>query len=233
MTAVKKIEFFLKNKMEKNDLKKWDIAQATNLSAHTIKRILTGFVEDVTLNTVLKLANYFECPTDEVFDRNNFIDSKITTFKIVTHEEAMVKIKNFISLQMEKNGLNIYKFAESCNLPREAFVGFIKNKPSHKSIGSNRILALIDTFNVSLDELIGRSKPLYISKETNVDQDLNTQSHNNKSVPQKFSTDLSKLVKKIQEPLKDYLLPNDQISSTHYTPTHKVSTKHKNNLPHR
>lgn len=229
MNVSSKIEEFLKEKKEQTKLRRIHIAQKTNISPFTINKIMSGHHNDVTFEIILKLANYFQCTTDEVLRRDKFKSFNNNQFAEVSAEDAMLSLRKFIKEKMKETESDVSIIAKNCGLDQGAFRGFIQENSHHKSIRGNHILALIDTFSVSLDELIGRSQPINISKETNLDQDLNAPSNNNRPVPQKLSSEFSKLVKKIQKPLKDYLLPNDQISTTHHTPTQKAFTKHKNN----
>ena len=151
---------FLNEKINYDKIKISHIAIGAGLSNDTIRKLIKGEYKDTSLKTTLRLANFFECSLDEVLGRKKFEKNskKLNQnfFSPTTAESSMEAIKYFISTKMENLGLDIYRFAEHCGLHKNSFINFIKKNTYHNYIGCNRILAIVDTFDVSLDELIGR-----------------------------------------------------------------------------
>src|ERR1700729_4476944 len=168
MSACEKVQSFLKIQLEKNNLKRVDVARDAGIASYVVHNIFNGSQDDVTLKTVLRLADYFKCSTDEVLGGEKFQITERAGFKPVDSQTSMEKIKSFIKTIMEEKEYDITQFAKRCQLKRWAFRGFISDNYKQKAIGSNYILAIADTFNISIDELIGRTEvnpSLFKSKE--------------------------------------------------------------------
>lgn len=151
-----KIQSFLKMQLEKNNLKRVDVAKNTGIASYTIHHLYNGSQDNVTFKTVLRLADYFECTIDEVLGREKFQIAENPEFKSVDAQTSMGKIKDFINVKMNESGLDATKFARSCGLGKGSLRGFIKENEKHQALNCKNIVAVADTFDVSIDELIGR-----------------------------------------------------------------------------
>ena len=208
ISTAEKVKSFIERKLEENKLKKAHVAQGAGLSTFTVQHIVAGNHNNVSFKVVLKLADYFKCTIDEVLGRDKFKDIKISDFKSTTLESSMERVKEFINVKMSEEGLDVYKFARICGLGRTALRKFIMNGATHKSIDANNLLPISDTFNISIDELIGRTEvnpSLFKSKER-ADTPL-TKLESSNSILKNLSAQTADEFKNIQKTLESFQSP--------------------------
>lgn len=221
ISAAEKVKSFIERKLEENKLKKAHVAQGAGLSTFTVQHIVAGNHNNVSFKVVLKLADYFKCTIDEVLGRDKFKDIKTSDFKSTTLESSMERIKEFIGVKMIEGGLDVYKFARICGLGRTALKKFIMNGDAHKSVDANNLLSIADTFNVSLDEIIGRTEinpSLFKSKEKADPPSIKPEASG--SVLKNLSAQSADDAKNIQKFLKSFQSPVD----------HKINVNNLHNL---
>lgn len=157
-TAADNVKSFIEERLEEKNLKKMHIAQGAGVSTYTIHNIVGGKNQNISFKVILKLADYFKCSVDEVLGRGKFSTTKSTEYKSITLESSMKIIKEFIGVKMKDMSLDAYKFAENCGLGRNALRRFIMDDETHKTIEANKLLSIVNTFDISIDQLIGRTK---------------------------------------------------------------------------
>jgi len=68
-----------------------------------------------------------------------------------------LKLKNFLTEKIKKLNLNSYKLARELGFNEHVISDLIKDSSSQKTLGSAVTIALADYFQVSLDEMVGRT----------------------------------------------------------------------------
>ena len=96
MALVYKIQEFLKKKFDELNLKRKGFARNSDIPYPTVIDITKGLKLNPTINTMLKIANYFRCSIDEVIGRNYYIilpNTRNLVFHEITAEEIITNIK--------------------------------------------------------------------------------------------------------------------------------------------
>ncbi|MDR0774373.1 MAG: helix-turn-helix transcriptional regulator [Rickettsia sp.] len=155
------IKNFLKTKLKNNNLKRKDFVQASGIPSSTLGNINKAGYSSPTLNTIITIANYFECSMDEVVGRNihSSLNLRNCKFLISDSESISINLKNFLTEKLKTLNLNSYKLARDLGFNELTITSFIKENSSQKILGSAVTIALADYFQVSLDEMVGRIKP--------------------------------------------------------------------------
>ncbi|MDD9335198.1 MAG: helix-turn-helix transcriptional regulator [Rickettsiaceae bacterium] len=181
MALVYKIQEFLKKKFDELNLKRKGFARNSGIPYPTVIDITKGLKLNPTINTMLKIANYFRCSIDEVIGRNDYIilpNTRNLVFHEITAEEIITNIKRFLENEVQKQNLNLYTLSIEIGFSSGSLHRFVNGKRKQKTLDSQIAVALADHFQISLDEMIGRiasTKDTDKSSEqsSNSDSDLN------------------------------------------------------------
>lgn len=174
MALVYKIQEFLKRKFDELKFKRKDIVKDTNISYPTICKIMNLSQPNPEIDTILKIANYFNCPIDEVIGRNKYVIQDKYEFIYISIEDISANLRSFINKKVQEHNLNSYKLGRYIGFSENPIQDFIKENSPQKKLSSAVTVALADYFQVSLDEMIGRVKPTTVvnSSEKNSDKDI-------------------------------------------------------------
>lgn len=153
----KNISNFLKQKMLDYSIDRQELSSKTNLSYNSIRNLEQGNKQNPSIDTILKIANYFGTSIDEVISnqkqKNSFKPNNISS------ADAMSKLKKFIKtrLQIDKTKPNLV--AKEIGVGYETINDFIHPIPKKKSLSSSTVFKLSQYWEVSIDEMIGRTTP--------------------------------------------------------------------------
>jgi plasmid maintenance system antidote protein VapI len=206
MNAGVRVGEFLKKKLEEKKLKRSNLAKEVGLSSRTINDIYNKNQNNIYFKTVLKLADYFCCSLDEVLERHSFIPIEKKTYEFITPEDSMNRIRTFINLKLKETNSDIPNINRECGLSSNAIRGFLDDSEKHQALKCNTLLPLIDYFNISLDELIGRSniQSKTTSKSNNVKTELTDRAHIHKKVSQTLPSKDAAILNEIKQEIKEF-----------------------------
>ncbi len=159
MTTPQNIQSFLKRNLTHLKIKRKDFVEQSGVPSSTFNKIINTSHHNTDFKTLMKIANYFEASLDEVIGRKNLTNTKNLHLNIVSIEEANINLKNFIKNKLTDDSLTPYQLSKLCGLGEVTLRGFIKDDSTIKLLSTKSILALTEHFNVSLDEIIGRTSP--------------------------------------------------------------------------
>jgi len=155
MILADKIQKFLKKKLTEEKLTRKDFAQKSGIPYPTVNKLINAVSLNPDFETILKIANYFNCSTNEVLKKKTKkILLENQEFNKISTEQVVSNLKKLINEYLEKNKLNVYKLGKDIGFSEFAIFGLINNK--NKISSTEVILALADYFEVSIDEMIGR-----------------------------------------------------------------------------
>lgn len=78
------------------------------------------------------------------------------------HDEINANLKRFIKNKIQETGLSAFQLAIQIGYTQNTIFSFLDEKRTQKTLGSVVMVALADCFQVSLDEIVGRT----ITKDT-------------------------------------------------------------------
>ncbi len=156
----KKVQNFLKDSLKNAGLKKQDFVEQSGIPSNTYNNVIHAKKNDIKLITILKIANYFNAPLDKVIGREEFVQSTGKSFNEINVEDASLFLKEFLKNKLKNDGLTPYKFSKDCGLNENIVQKFIKESSSKKTLSINSIVSIADYFNLSLDEIIGRTSSI-------------------------------------------------------------------------
>lgn len=150
------LQNFLKVKFQEKKLKRKDFIFQSGINSTTTNKIIGGKFRNPSLKTLLKLANYFNCCLDEVTGRDKYIVSTNNCRKL-TEDEINANLKKFIKNEIQETGLSAFQLAIQIGYTQNTIFSFLDEKRTQKTLGSVVMVALADYFQVSLDEMVGRT----------------------------------------------------------------------------
>ncbi len=159
MTATYNIQPFLKENLKRLQLKRKDFVIQSGVPSSTFNRIINTSSHNTDFKTLIKIANYFKVSLDAVLEREKFTDTKNPQLNIVSIEEANTNLKNFLKNKLTSDSLTPYQLSKLCGLGEVTLRGFMKDSSTIKLLSTKSVLALSEHFNISLDEIIGRTPP--------------------------------------------------------------------------
>ncbi|WP_367364117.1 helix-turn-helix domain-containing protein [Candidatus Tisiphia endosymbiont of Nedyus quadrimaculatus] len=162
MALVHKIQEFLKKKFDELNLKRKEFSRKSGIPYSTVIDITKGLKLNPSINSILKIANYFRCPIDEVIGRNKYItlhSSKDFEFHEITLDEVTANIKHFLKNKVSNQNINLYKLSIDIGFSNNSLHSFVNSNREQKTLNNQIIVALADHFQISIDEMVGRIKP--------------------------------------------------------------------------
>lgn len=155
MALDQNIQIFLQQKLKENKLERKNFAEKSGISLTAVNQLINAQRLNPDISTILKIAKYFNCTADEVIKREKYYSkTKNYKFNDISLEEALLNLKNFINTKLEENKLKPDELAQKLGFSAFTIVGFITNK--NKSFRTTVMIALVDLYEVSFDEAIGR-----------------------------------------------------------------------------
>ena len=151
----KRIQSFLIRYLKKYKLSKKDFAKNSGISYTTICDLLKASKPNTSIETIIKIADYFEVSIDLICNRPQFIsNNKIHKFRNI--DTCMVSLKNYIETKLKLLLLKPSKLSIELGFSSHALTDFLNIAASKKTLGTKIIIALANYFNTSIDEMIGR-----------------------------------------------------------------------------
>jgi len=157
------IKDFLLKKQEKHDLSRNQIAELCGISVVAVHKLLHTENPSPTLSTVMKIADAFSSSINEVI---GYHGDKITgNYKNISVEEASTNLKQYIREKLNDNHMRPSQLSKTLGIGMDTVKDFIIPDSKKKSLSTLTLAKLSQHWQVSIDEMIGRTSP---SKEKNV-----------------------------------------------------------------
>lgn len=153
------IQIFINKKLEESGMTQKDFAEKANIAAAVISNISNGHKSNTSIHTLYKIASTLNCLIDEVYGRNVETSHTNVVFTSLTTESLTSNLKSFLQKKMTQYDMSGFKLEKEAHLGLGSISSFMKAASSSRSLNSSTIIALADYFNVSIDEMIGRSSP--------------------------------------------------------------------------
>ena len=153
------IQNFINQSLENNKLSRKELAKKSNIPYSTLNELISGYKNNPTLDTVLKLANSLECSLDKILG-NNFTGKN---YNNISPHVANNNLRSFLKNYIVQNKMSPTKLSRNIGHSSGTIVNFINGK--NNSIGVAILSKLSDILDISIDEMIGRTAP---SKEKNI-----------------------------------------------------------------
>lgn len=155
-----RIQKFLKEKLLSKKIKLIHLARESGIPYSTLHPLSQGIKANPELRSLLRIANYFKCPLDEVTGRGAkylLSNSSDYQFHNLSAEEINSNLKQFITLKIQQNNISIAKLSLNIGFGKDLISDFIREDRALNSLGSAAVVALADYFDISIDQMIGRS----------------------------------------------------------------------------
>jgi transcriptional regulator with XRE-family HTH domain len=220
------VQAFLKNKVQNDNLSTIELSKKVGISVSLTSELLNAHKPYPSLSTIIKIANAFNSPIEEVLGKTVKIQ-KPGLFAMITEDTAMNNLKKYIYTH-----INVSKeFASSVGIGINTLKNFLNEEHSKQSLSTSVVLRLSEHLNTTIDEMIGRT--LTIQKKTVIHttpepvagitnpEDINTLKRIRNSFSQKIMTETSN--SSSLEPIK-----NDKLVSHVQRLAKKTSSKDNN-----
>jgi len=160
MALIDNVQSFLKNKLEKTNLKSKILAQKIQIPYPTFNKLINVVQLNPELVTLIKIAQYFNCTIDEIIGRvDYYIATQDYKFNDISLEQINLNLRNFIASKLQQYNLNPYKLGRKIGFSEHPIAEFIQENSQRKRLSTAVIVALADYFKISIDEMIGRISP--------------------------------------------------------------------------
>lgn len=151
----KHIQSFLNIYLKKYKLSKKEFAINSSISYTTICDLLNASKPNTSLETIVKIADYFEVSVDLICNRRQFISNK-KIHKFRSTDILMTSLKNYIETKLLHLSLKPSKLSIELGFSSHALTDFLNISAKKNTLGTKIIIALANYFNSSIDEMIGR-----------------------------------------------------------------------------
>lgn len=158
---------FFERKLRDGNFDRKTFAQATNIPKsildkvlnkrpYSVNKVIESRPPQITIKSLLLIANHLNCSIDEMLGRNSFIPQVKGDFKQISSEGAMSSVREFISERLQESGLTIFELSKNCGFGKDTFSKFMKGGDSQAAMSTSAVIAIADYFNVPIDGLLGR-----------------------------------------------------------------------------
>ncbi|WP_375326684.1 helix-turn-helix domain-containing protein [Candidatus Tisiphia endosymbiont of Nemotelus uliginosus] len=118
---------FLHQKMEEQQLTIRQLSNKSAIPLTTMRKLYDG-ERYPRLETIVKLADFFECSIDEMLGINSSSSMKGQKYTKLTSEELRVNLINFINNLLEKQNITLYQLGVKIGCSEDAFRSFLKKR---------------------------------------------------------------------------------------------------------
>ncbi len=155
-----RIQKFLSQKIKAYKIQQKDLVLGTSLSRSTISKLLNAILLNPNIITILKIATFFECDIDEVFGRTKFIKNtkKYQLYVSLTLNDINNHLLSFLKTKIQQLNITEYVLEKNCRVGSSTITHFINTNSDNRILSTKVIVKLADYFQISIDEMIGRTK---------------------------------------------------------------------------
>ncbi|KJV74635.1 transcriptional regulator [Orientia tsutsugamushi] len=140
------LQKFLKTQM--NVMTRMDMAQGSRVSYTEVCALIAGAKPNPRVETVVKLANFFKKPVDEILNRKRKCTNTSISSGYINPEEVNNNIKQFLLQFMQEKELRASELSTGLGHSIMAISDFISGKK--ESLGSTILVNLADKYGISL-----------------------------------------------------------------------------------
>ncbi|KJV90761.1 helix-turn-helix family protein [Orientia tsutsugamushi str. UT76] len=145
------LQKFLKAQMKV--MTRIEMAQGSGVSYTEICALIAGAKPNPRVETVVKLANFFKKPVDEILNRKRKCTNTSISSGYINPEEVNHNIKQFLVQFMQEKELRASELSTGLGHSIMAVSDFISGKK--ESIGSTILANLADKYGISLHGIMG------------------------------------------------------------------------------
>ncbi|WP_341763508.1 helix-turn-helix transcriptional regulator [Candidatus Tisiphia endosymbiont of Beris chalybata] len=116
---------FLQQKMEEQKLTVSQLSNKSAIPMTTIRKLYEG-ERYPRLETIVKLADFFECSIDEMLGISPPSAEKGQKYTKLSSEELRINLTNFINNLLEKQNITLYQLGVKIGCSEDAFRSFLK-----------------------------------------------------------------------------------------------------------
>lgn len=159
MSIAVNIKTFLSSKFKELKIKRKDFIEGSGITRSGTSGLINGLHINPSLTTTVRIADYFNCPVDEVLGRKKYLlikDANQPIFKTLSLEEMSNNVKLCIISELKIRNITAKQLASLCSIGNDIIMKLIKENSTKKSLSTRSVLAISDYFDVSIDEMIGR-----------------------------------------------------------------------------
>jgi plasmid maintenance system antidote protein VapI len=158
MNIAHNIKEFLNTKFKQLKLKRQHFIAHSGIDAPTVSKLCNARQLCPSMINVIKIANFFKCPIDEVIGRKKYLHliSKDMTFYDISSEQITNNLKNFITQKLRDTNLSVYSLEKLCGIGSNTLLSFIDTTQTERGLKITTIILLADYFHTTVDSIIGR-----------------------------------------------------------------------------
>ncbi|KJV77730.1 helix-turn-helix transcriptional regulator [Orientia tsutsugamushi] len=145
------LQKFLKTQMKA--MTRMDMAQGSGVSYTEICALIAGAKPNPRVETVVKLANFFKKPVDEILNRKRKCTNTSISSGYIDPEKVNHHIKQFLLQFMQEKEVRASELSTGLGHSIMAISDFISGKK--ESIGSTILANLADKYGLSLHGIMG------------------------------------------------------------------------------
>ncbi|WP_342638060.1 transcriptional regulator [Orientia tsutsugamushi] len=145
------LQKFLKTQMKV--MTRMDMAQGSGVSYTEVCALIAGAKPNPRVETVVKLANFFKKPVDEILNRKRKCTNTSISSGYINPEKVNHNIKQFLLQFMQEKELRASELSTSLGHSIMAISDFISGKK--ESLGSTILVNLADKYGISLHGIMG------------------------------------------------------------------------------
>ncbi len=152
-----KIQEFLQHKLQEVGMSKKELAVKAHTAYSVILELSKGYKTNPELKTLKSIADTLNTSIDEMCGRDIKYYKGTTEFRDITDKEAIVNLKNAIKDYLSQTGLTPHKLGRLAGFSSMSVSSFVGDTPKKNTLGSAIVVGVADYFEVSIDEMIGRT----------------------------------------------------------------------------
>lgn len=154
---VLQIKNFLEVKFNKTKLNRLDFARKSGVPYRKLCHILNCTRKNVNIETVIQIANYFNCPIEQVLGIDNVSDNNQSYVEVNTVLENFNKnLQQFIKEKISIEQINPYVLSKEIGFNENVIKRYIDDKTHKITISMPVIIGISHYFKTPIDKMIKR-----------------------------------------------------------------------------
>lgn len=153
---VLRIKNFLETKFNKKKLNRVDFARKSGVPYRKLCHILNCTRKNVNIETVIKIAHYFNCSIEQVLGIDNVVYDEHYTEVNTVLENFNKNLQQFIQEKISKEKINPYILSKEIGFNENVIKRYIDDKTHKITISMPVIMGISRYFNVPIDKMIKR-----------------------------------------------------------------------------
>lgn len=151
------IRNFLQTKFNKTKLKRTEFANKSGVPYRKLCHILNCTRKNVNIETIIKIANYFDCSIEQVLGLDNANYNKKYTDINVVLENFNKNLQQFIKEKISEKNINPYTLSKEIGFNENVVKRYIDDETHNITLSVPVIIGLSHYFNITIDKMIKRT----------------------------------------------------------------------------